>query len=160
MGLLPDMYNCRMRMPREYRERFPRHLFERKTLGSDPDMNHGTCVTHVPWCMSGSLNRGGGENVMTQLNDAGPIVFISTGCLHDQKFRIWEKMGIVFRQFQCNIHAVIFYGTFAVWVTRHIFVSIHHLKFLTDRVNIYNYQIRLWLKIDEPVCKHVRFHTQ
>ena len=26
-------------------------------------MHHGTCVTHVPWCMSGSLTRGGGENV-------------------------------------------------------------------------------------------------
>ena len=26
-------------------------------------MHHGTCVTHVPWCMSGLLNRGGGENV-------------------------------------------------------------------------------------------------
>ena len=24
----------------------------------DPDMHHGTCVTHVPWCMSGSLNSG------------------------------------------------------------------------------------------------------
>ena len=22
---------------------------------SDPDMHHGTCVTHVPWCMSGTL---------------------------------------------------------------------------------------------------------
>ena len=22
---------------------------------SDPDMNHGMCVTHVPWCMPGSL---------------------------------------------------------------------------------------------------------
>ena len=26
-------------------------------------MHHGTCVTHVPWCMSGSIARGGGENV-------------------------------------------------------------------------------------------------
>ena len=26
-------------------------------------MHHDTCVTHVPWCMSGSLTRGGGENV-------------------------------------------------------------------------------------------------
>ena len=26
-------------------------------------MHHGTCVTHVPWCMSGSLTNGGGENV-------------------------------------------------------------------------------------------------
>ena len=25
---------------------------------SDPDMHHGTCVTHVSWCMSGSLTSG------------------------------------------------------------------------------------------------------
>ena len=25
---------------------------------SDPDMHHGTCVAHVPWCMSGSLTSG------------------------------------------------------------------------------------------------------
>ena len=25
---------------------------------SDPDMHFGTCVTHVPWCMPGSLTRG------------------------------------------------------------------------------------------------------
>ena len=31
-----------------------------KPLVSDPGMHHGT---HVPWCMSGSLTRGGGENV-------------------------------------------------------------------------------------------------
>ena len=36
---------------------------KRKPLVSDPDMHHGTCVTHVPWCMSGSLTRGGEENV-------------------------------------------------------------------------------------------------
>ena len=33
---------------------------------SDPDMHHGTCVTHVPWWMPGSLTSGflcGGENV-------------------------------------------------------------------------------------------------
>ena len=37
----------------------------------DPDMRHATCVTHVPWCMPGSLTsgflwsrgeKGGGEN--------------------------------------------------------------------------------------------------
>ena len=27
-------------------------------LVSDPDMHHGTCVTHVPWCMPGSLISG------------------------------------------------------------------------------------------------------
>ena len=25
---------------------------------SDPDMHHGTCVAHVPWCMSGSRTSG------------------------------------------------------------------------------------------------------
>ena len=50
-------------MRRECRKRFPRHRLQRKLLASDPDMHHGTCVTHVPWCMSGSLNRSGGENV-------------------------------------------------------------------------------------------------
>ena len=25
---------------------------------SDPDMHHDTCVTHVPWCMPGSLTSG------------------------------------------------------------------------------------------------------
>ena len=40
-------------MRRECRERFPRHRGI-----SDPDMRQGTCVTHVPWCMSGSLTSG------------------------------------------------------------------------------------------------------
>ena len=32
--------------------------FSPPPLVSDPDMHHGTCVTHVPWCMRGSLTRG------------------------------------------------------------------------------------------------------
>ena len=43
--------------------RFPRHRLQRKPLVSDPGMHHGTCVTQVPRCMSGSLTRSGGENV-------------------------------------------------------------------------------------------------
>ena len=42
---------------------FPRGRLQRKPVASDPGMHHGTCVTHVPWCMSGSLTRGCGENV-------------------------------------------------------------------------------------------------
>ena len=41
----------------------PAHRLQRKPLVSDPGMHHGMCVTHVPWCMSGSLTRGGGGNV-------------------------------------------------------------------------------------------------
>ena len=40
---------------------FPAADFRR--IPPDPGMHHGTCVMHVPWCMSGSLTLGGGENV-------------------------------------------------------------------------------------------------
>ena len=63
MSLLPDTQHCGLRMRRECRERFLRHRLQRKPLVSDPGMHHGTCFTHVPWCMSGSQTRGGGENV-------------------------------------------------------------------------------------------------
>ena len=42
---------------------FPQRRLQRKPLVSDPGMHHGTCVTHVPWCVSGSLNRGVWEHV-------------------------------------------------------------------------------------------------
>ena len=42
---------------------FPRHPLQKKPLLGDPGMHLGTCVTHLPWCMSGSLTRGGEENV-------------------------------------------------------------------------------------------------
>ena len=32
--------------------------FSPPPLVSDPDMHHGTCVTHLPWCMPGSLTSG------------------------------------------------------------------------------------------------------
>ena len=52
MGLLPNTKNCGLRIRLECRERFPRPRV------SDPDMRHGTCVMHVPWCMPGSLTHG------------------------------------------------------------------------------------------------------
>ena len=45
----------------------------KKLLINDPDMHHGTCVTHVSWCMSGSLTRGSGEN------DPGTLGAYATG---------------------------------------------------------------------------------
>ena len=38
MGFLPEMQNCGLCMRRECKGR----------IVSDPDMHHGTCVTHVP----------------------------------------------------------------------------------------------------------------
>ena len=42
---------------------FPAADFQGNGLVSYPGMHHGTCVTHVPWCMSGSLTYGDEENV-------------------------------------------------------------------------------------------------
>ena len=60
MSLLPDTQKCELGMRRECRGRFPRHRLQRKRLVSDPGMHPSTCVTHVSWCMSGSLTRGSG----------------------------------------------------------------------------------------------------
>ena len=62
MGLLPDTQNRGLCMRWECRERFHRHRFQRKPLVNDIGMHHGTFVTHVPWCMSGSLTRDRVEN--------------------------------------------------------------------------------------------------
>ena len=37
--------------------------FKWKPVVSDPGIHHGTCLTHMPWYMSGSLTRGDGKNV-------------------------------------------------------------------------------------------------
>ena len=62
-GPLIRYETCGLHMSWECRERFPRHQLQRKPLVSDLGMHHDTCVTHVSWCMSGSLTRSGRENV-------------------------------------------------------------------------------------------------
>ena len=59
---------------------FPRRRLQRKPLVSDPGMHHGTCVTHVPRCMSGSLTRACGENVPDIPGACAPTVL-----------RIWQE---------------------------------------------------------------------
>ena len=48
-------------MRRECQEHFPCHQLQSKSLVSDPDMHHGTCVMQVPWCMLGSLTDDSGK---------------------------------------------------------------------------------------------------
>ena len=63
MDLLPDMSNRGCACAGNAGNVFP------ATAVSDLDMHHGTCVTHVPWCMPKSLTGGflwsrrRGENV-------------------------------------------------------------------------------------------------
>ena len=62
---------------------FLRHRLQRQPLVSDASMHHGTCVTHVPWFMSGSLTSGGGENVPG----------IPGACTHEI-LRIWQEAHV------------------------------------------------------------------
>ena len=63
---------------------FPRRRLKRKPLVSDPGMHHGTCVTHVPWCMSGSLTCGDGENVPGIPGACAPAIL-----------RIWQEAHVL-----------------------------------------------------------------
>ena len=53
MDLLPDTPNCGLGARRKCWKRFSHRRLQRKPLVSYPVMHHGTCVTHVPWCIPG-----------------------------------------------------------------------------------------------------------
>ena len=51
---------------------------------SDPGTHHGTGVRHVPWCLSGLLTRGGGENVPGIPGACAPAIL-----------RIWQEAHVI-----------------------------------------------------------------
>ena len=57
-------------------------------------MHHGTCVTHVPWCMSGSLTCGDGENVPGIPGACAPTIL-----------RIWQEAHSVLTHLLINASA-------------------------------------------------------
>ena len=83
-----------------------RRRFQRKPLVSDPGMHHGTCVTHVPWCMSGSLTCGDGENVPGIPGACAPAILciwqeahgvyisLKTECYHGANFVVTGYTGL------------------------------------------------------------------
>ena len=58
--------------------------FSAPPRASDPDMHHGTCVTHVPWCMSGSLTSG-----LTLKSVAGKLFPVFPAHAQPPILRIW-----------------------------------------------------------------------
>ena len=69
---------------------FPRRQFQTKPLFSDPGMHHGTCVTHVPWCMSGSRTRDDGENVPGIPGACAPAILRIWQEAHDSVVNVWS----------------------------------------------------------------------
>ena len=78
---------------------FPRHRFKRKPLVSDPGMHHGTCVTHVPWCMSGSLTCGDGENVPGIPGACAPAILRIWQEAHGTESIYWHRRMCLLRSF-------------------------------------------------------------
>ena len=117
IGLLLRRQNCGLSMRREYRERFLRHRIYRRPLISDPSMHHGTCVTHMPCFMSGSITRGGRENVpgspgacetynITYVSGQRPI---ETSAVHCRLCCLFQVKSISFTHqltmFHLNMHS-------------------------------------------------------
>ena len=55
-------------------------------------MHHGTCVTHVPWCMSGSLTCGDGENVPGIPGACAPAILRIWQEAHADVLSIWPQV--------------------------------------------------------------------
>ena len=77
-------------MRRGCRERFPR--LQRKSLVSNPRMHYGACVTHVPWCMSGSLTRDGRKKRSRH-----------SRCMHNPPFFVSGKRPMHWQEWKVKI---------------------------------------------------------
>ena len=127
----------------------PHHRLQRKPLASDPGMHHGTCVPHVPWCMSGSITRVVGGNVPGIPGACAPAVL-----------RIWQEAHAVSQQtsieqwhryllrqciYYCNI------PSFQSWVTSHVNMTPHPASWLCLHMRIiksskYEFNFLMWKK--------------
>ena len=91
---------------------FPHCRFQRKPLVSDPGMHHGTCVTHVPWCMSGSLTCGDGENVPGIPGACAPAIL-----------RIWQEAHAAVTEERLEL-----IGYLEPWIFEYEFRDVFFLK--------------------------------
>ena len=75
-------------MRQECRERFPPLPISKETTT--------TCVTHVPWCMSGSLTCGDGENVPGIPGACAPAILRIWQEAHWRQTIIWTNHALVY----------------------------------------------------------------
>ena len=85
---------------------FSRHRLQRKPLVSYPSMHHGTCVTHVPWSMSGLLTRVGVENVpfIPGILSKRPIIWTSDDPIF---WHIYATIGL----YELTVCRMIYFST-------------------------------------------------
>ena len=103
---------------------FPRRRFQRKPIVSDPGMHHGTCVTHVPRCMSGSLTCADGENVPDIPGACAPAIL-----------RIWQEAHVTTGQEELRFRplttlVLTHFLEFTCYYDFYVFGIFMHLKFI------------------------------
>ena len=115
-------------------------------------MHHGTCVTHVPWCMSGSLTCGDGENVPGIPGACAPAILRIWQEAHCQVSSssinacfLWHICHLIFKVFTYNrplvacsansrmtslpaIHITVYAGPL-LWRTIQITITVHIVTF-------------------------------
>ena len=91
----------------------PRRRFQRKPLVSDPGMHHGTYMTHVPWCMPGSLACSDGETFPAFPAHAHPQFCVSGKrpmMKHGLYLAHFDNVGSMWRlhiyDVPCTIHVI------------------------------------------------------
>ena len=117
---------------------FPRRRFQRKPLVCDPGMHHGTCVTHVPWCMSGSLTCSDEENILVIPGACAPVIlriwqeahgFITTFWYRHIQYsvlsvHILSEMRLDSKACVWPVQMPLFWQKDASWTIRHIFMDL------------------------------------
>ena len=96
-------------------------------------MHHGTCVTHVPWCMSGSLTCGDGENIPGIPGACAPAIS-----------RIWQEAHARIVHAEENV-PLTHWRLSVIWLSNH-----HKLPFMPYRDTFFN--IRSWLMQLKHFC--------
>ena len=75
---------------------------------SDPDMHHGACETHVPWCMPGSLtsrflrNRWRGKRSPHSRRMRNPQFYVSGEMI--TLIRLWTHIKHLFARSSCRVY--------------------------------------------------------
>ena len=150
----------------EYLERFLRHR-QRKPLVSNPDMHHGTCVTHVPWWMSGLLtHRGGIPGAYSTRN----FTYLARGPW--QKVHSWWDLhmqlhthtGQCLPSLFCNESVVTLYNLFIYLLDSQFLISTLDMRSCKGRQNVisvellWNPYFRKWKKILNDLYRNCYEH--
>ena len=118
---------------------FSYYWLQWKPLVSDSGMHHDTCVMHVPWCMSGSLTRGGRENVPDIPGACATrnCTYLARGpLLADRCFlldkKIINKQSTERGGFSCMTHILYFIWSIYIYIHICIFIYDSQITSLAD----------------------------